>query len=1237
MNKLSYILFFFSVLFFISFNKLPAQQHIEQGNPFIQNYCDKDYRSHENQNWAVIQDKRGIMYFGNNRGLLEFDGTNWRLIEIPNKSIVRSLAIDSIGRIYIGAEGELGYIETDSTGTMQYISLINEIPEENRNFQDVWEIFIINDQVIYRTNYYIFILKGSKITVLKSDNSFHAGFCVNNQFYVREWETGLLTLINDSLKIVPQGEQFANKRIYVMLPYEKDKILIITRSQGIIIYSSDEKNDNMFLAPDSFQKANDFLKNNKIYCGVKLDNKHFVLGTLQNGLIIIDNNGNIIKHINKKSGLKDNTIHYLYIDKQKNIWLALNNGISFITINSPFTFFNEKAGLHGLVFTSIVYNNNLYAGTSLGIFRKDKQNNFSLLKNTKGQNWYLSEIKGKLYCGHNNGIFLVNETRAENIAKISNTWTFIELSNYPGFVLAGTKAGLILLEQKNKKLTHACKIRGFEESVRYMQEDYNGNIWISNMFKGVYKIILNESLDSVKELNFYNMNNGLPANTLNFVFKIKTVNKKSRIIFGTENGIYKYDQHTNQFISDNKFNDIIESEGTVDQIAQDENGNIYFQKGDDKGILLLQKDGTYKLKNTSLLKFKGMYFENICIIDTSTILFGTNDGIINFNPYTTSCYDILFPVLIRKVITNDSIILEVQTTDDIITLPYKQNTILFDYTALFYENCNRNQYSHFLKGFDNGWSEWSLKTEKEYTNLPEGSYSFNVKAKNIFEKESIITKYQFEILPPWYRTVWAFIFYGITIFLVVWLIVKLNIKRLKIEKENLEKIVKERTFEINRQKENIEEKNIELEQQKEEILTQADQLVLTNQKLEKLSIVASETDNAVVIMDTKGNFEWVNEGFTRLYGFTFNQLIDEVGWNILEISSNPNIEKKIFDCIHNRETAIYETIMKTRTGKTIYAQTTVTPIIDNDGKVKNLVAIDSNISKIKKAEQEIIRQSDEITDSITYAKRIQNAILPADELIQSMFEEYFILYKPRGIVSGDFYWVTKVNGIQVVVVADCTGHGVPGAFMSMLGVTLLNKIVIEKEIIEPSEILNRLKKNIIVSLHQTGKEGEADDGMDVSVIAIDKGKRIISFAGAINSLFIVRSELVPPLNNLNKSIFQNHNLSITQNYGFVLNEIKGDRMPVSFHQNLDKSFANHQFELLDNDAIYLSTDGFRDQFGGPKEKRYKTSKLKDLLLSCKHKKMAEQQKILDNDFQNWKGSLDQVDDICIFGVKYKIL
>ncbi len=796
------ILIIFNILCSYS---IQSQSIQEQGRLFIQNYDDKNFNTSGKQIWAVLQDKRGVMYFGNIDGLLEFDGSNWRLIEMPNKSTVRSMAIDSTGRIYIGAKSDIGYIEADTTGIIQYISLLEKIPEEHRNFDDVWETFVIDNQVIFRTNFYAFILKNNKIKILKSENRFHVSFCVNNRFYVREWETGLLTLINDSLKIVPHGGQFAKERIYVMLPYEDDKILIVTRTQGIFIYSPNAEKPNRFSKPVRFQGVDNFIIKNQIYSGAKLDNKHFVFGSLQDGLIIIDKNGTIVRHINKKSGLLDNTVMSICVDSQKNIWAGLNNGLSYIIVNSPFSIFSEKTGLQGSVYTAIYYQNQLYAGTSLGIFCKDRQHDFFMLNNTKGQSWYLSEIMGELYCAHHEGILRINKNSAENISTYGNTWNFLELVSHPNYVLAGTSDnGLILLEYKNNKLIVKNKIKGFDESSRWVQEDNEGNIWVSHENKGIFRLKLNEKLDSVAKLDFFNTKHGLPANTYNYVFKIKTDNQSSRIVFGTEKGIYKYDPKSKCFVPDETLNKLLKKVGLIDIFTQDKKGNIWYKEGNEKGVLLLQSDGTYKSRKTPFLKIKSIVI-SIYVIDTANILFCTYDGIIHYNSQIAPDYDVTYPVLIRQVLAGDSFIFGgAEITDNIIKLPYEKNALQFTYSALYYEDHDKTQYSYYLEGFEKKWSEWSLKTEKEYTNLPEGSYTFYVKAKNIYGIESITATYNFRILPPWYRTVLAYIFYCITAILIVWISGFLYSRRLKAANIRLEKIVSERTAEIQKQKEELE-------------------------------------------------------------------------------------------------------------------------------------------------------------------------------------------------------------------------------------------------------------------------------------------------------------------------------------------------------------------------------------------------------------------------------------------------
>ncbi|MCF8296454.1 MAG: YfiR/HmsC family protein [Saprospiraceae bacterium] len=256
--------------------------------------------------------------------------------------------------------------------------------------------------------------------------------------------------------------------------------------------------------------------------------------------------------------------------------------------------------------------------------------------------------------------------------------------------------------------------------------------------------------------------------------------------------------------------------------------------------------------------------------------------------------------------------------------------------------------------------------------------------------------------------------------------------------------------------------------------------------------------------------------------------------------------------------------------------------------------------------ERISAQKKQITDSIYYAQRIQRAILPNLEDFDEALDNFFILYKPKDIVSGDFYWETKHDDNIVVVAADCTGHGVPGAFMSMLGMTFLNDIVNREGIIKPSEILNLLRNNIIDSLHQSGENQMLYDGMDIAVCTINSKTNIIQFAGANNPMFIIR----------NKELIQ----------------FKGDNMPVAIHDNM-VSFTNKEFQLKKNDCIYIFSDGYVDQFGGVQGKKFLRKRLKNTLIDLHSLSMANQKEKLDLIFEEWKNTHEQIDDVLIIGIK----
>jgi serine phosphatase RsbU (regulator of sigma subunit) len=275
-------------------------------------------------------------------------------------------------------------------------------------------------------------------------------------------------------------------------------------------------------------------------------------------------------------------------------------------------------------------------------------------------------------------------------------------------------------------------------------------------------------------------------------------------------------------------------------------------------------------------------------------------------------------------------------------------------------------------------------------------------------------------------------------------------------------------------------------------------------------------------------------------------------------------------------------------------------------KKANLLLAEQN-DEIKKQRDQIFQQKKEMTDSIHYASRIQRAVLPSTKLLEENGLQYFILYKPRDIVSGDFYWINQKDNKIIMAAADCTGHGVPGAFMSMLGITLLNEIVSKGDFHNPAEILNQLRTLIVKSLHQSGKSEETKDGMDISMIMIDKDTSTVQFAGAFNSLYLIR--------------------------GTELQEANADRMPVGYHDKLDIPFTNSELQLQKGDSLYIFSDGYIDQFGGENGKKFMAKKFKQLLLNMQDKPMDTQRELLDKNIIDWRGELDQIDDILVMGVK----
>ncbi|MBU0765897.1 MAG: SpoIIE family protein phosphatase, partial [Bacteroidetes bacterium] len=568
-----------------------------------------------------------------------------------------------------------------------------------------------------------------------------------------------------------------------------------------------------------------------------------------------------------------------------------------------------------------------------------------------------------------------------------------------------------------------------------------------------------------------------------------------------------------------------------------------------------------------------------------------------------------------------------------LVLPNEHNNITFEFAAVEPARPYMVKYQYILEGYDKNWSPVTNKTSASFGNIYEGTYTFKLKACNPDGVWSKPVTYTFRVLPPWWRTWWMYTAYIIAFFGFLFSIYRWRTAAMRRKQKELVREVRKATVEIREKNEELNQQNEEIIAQRDEITAQRDLVMEQKQELEKLSIVASETENGVLICGKDGTFEWVNRGFERLYGLTLEQFTEKHGKTIYETSSNPDFQQVVNEAVEHSSSITYNSQFTKETGHTVWMQTTLTPIFDDDGSLKKLVAIESDITKIKEAEEHIREQHKEITDSINYAKRIQTSALPDLAPVKKSLTDIFVLFKPKDVVSGDFYWYAEVENQIVITVADCTGHGVPGAFMSMMGMSMLKEIVVKEYVTQPDVILRKMRKEVIKALGQKGEPGDTStslsvrDGMDMSLCSINKETFELQWSGANNPLWIIRDRDVKTM----------HASSPHSNPDeLILMEVKPDKMPIAIYEKMDR-FTLHEINLNRGDIIYLIGDGYPDQFGGPKGKKFMSKKLKELLLEISSKPMKEQHEILENTIMDWMNNhqekYEQTDDITIMGIK----
>lgn len=783
-----------------------AGQSPLSGLPFVRSFHPLDYGAGI-QNLVITQDRRGLIYIANNFGLLEYDGSQWQTYGVKNGTKVRSVAVDPQGRIYVGCQADFGYFSPDTRGKLAYTSLADSLPPQHRNFDEAWSIYIDKEKVYFCTFSKIYIYNGQNLRVVTPPAPLDLSFLVNRQLYVNIRAAGIGILEGENVRMLKSGAFFAGMSISSVLPLHSNALLISTFQHGIFYWEGET------IRPWNPTRQQ-FFKESIINSMIRLRNGNFAVATQNEGLLILDGTGNLAMQMTSGRGLENRTVLSLYEDDLNNLWIGQNNALAYVELGSSFTFLNEQVGLPGTGYTAYLDGSHFYLGTNIGLYEKTGSTlpAFRMIENTRGQIYHLAQYGPDLLLGHHNGAERIGNTGVR-ISTETGSWVFRQLKNRPDRLIEGTYTGLqcYSLVDGHWKLLH--KVPGFQESSRVMELDDAGNLWVTHGYKGAYRLTLSPGGDSIRNIAFYGKNNGFPSNLLINVFKVR-----NELLFTGEQGVYKYDALTDSFVPDDLFTRLLGRNVQIWYMQEDAMGNIYFVGREYIGVFRKNAIGDYTLEDKTFPKIRKYLNDDlvsITILQNNEVLFGAKDGFIHYDPSKRTNKTNLFNTLIRKVSTtskSDSVlfygnyfangaIAGTQAETDQPQLPYQHNSISFTFAATSYEGNADIVYQYYLENYEKNWSDWNLKTQKEYTNLKEGRYRFHVRAKNVNGDVSAEAVYAFAVEPPWYRSMLAYGVYGISIIALLFLAFSLLDRKYQREQKMLE----------HRQKEELSKKANELE------------------------------------------------------------------------------------------------------------------------------------------------------------------------------------------------------------------------------------------------------------------------------------------------------------------------------------------------------------------------------------------------------------------------------------------
>lgn len=850
----SFVLSFFLYILFFScvFSNPSYPLFFDGGVPFFTHYSGKTYQAHI-QNWCINQDDKGMIYVGNTQGLLTFDGQSWELFPSPNKTVIRSLEKDPNGTLFYGAKNDFGYLAADTAGQLQLISLRKHLTEKIKDLDDIWEIRYHNQAIYFQSLTHIVILRDPHLLPSSRDeiqietwyagNEIEALSHVGDELWFWRKGKGIMKWEDDTAKLVAGSEFLDRTMVYKMLPFFEDssRQLIFTYSKGVYLRDGTTYTK---LGGELGQHLS--ITGNHVQDVFPISKDILGIGTTTSGVIFLNPQGEVLASISEDNWLPEEKIHSGFMDHHGSLWLATDNGITHIELQAPFAKINGESGLKGRVISATKGNEQVYLGTDNGIYvsGKDFKAPFKKIDGADSHAFSVLYTQNQLLAAFPYlGIYQLRNGHLQKLYE--KTPIILTPSRYDDrivFVGGGAFAfGFCILYWDGSNWNRFLTDPIIKDEIRYVVEERKGVVWLGSRSKGFIRV----ELDQLRQENMLGklaQGDSLRSRTQRVTeeqatsrFRARPFFIGDRIYFASNQGLKSIDSSgTNWTLKpDSSLGEsLAQADININLLSQGHDKEIWVHSssGKDNQIVRLIPglDGSYQWQD--IPSMERAYKVTITGAadqpsQLNKMIIFTTEGVLKYDTSVRDHQSGKFSTLIRKVkVKHDSTIFLGSTFAELPDigdhlLAFNNNEIRFEYSAPIYDEPGKIQYQVLLEGNDDSWSNWSLETKKDYTNLAEGEYTFRVRSKNIYGHIGEEATFTLSILPPWYRTWWAYLILSILGFGLIYSLIKWRIHRLKKQTKELAELVQERT---------------------QEVLTQKNQLAKQAKRLQELDQVKSQ-------------------------------------------------------------------------------------------------------------------------------------------------------------------------------------------------------------------------------------------------------------------------------------------------------------------------------------------------------------------------------------------------------------